>query len=68
MFEAEFCAAGQKRVREQERDLLLRSEAEKAGIPWERLKLAILSSRYLEYRRLRLSHELPNIPPKLRRE
>lgn len=66
MFEAEFCPAEQKRERERARDTLLQSEAARAGIPWERLKLAILSSRYPEYRRNRLAHELPSVPPKLR--
>ena len=66
MFEAEFCSAEQKRAREQARDTLLQSEADRAGILYERLKLAILSSRYREYRRLRLARELPSVPPKLR--
>ena len=66
MFDAEFCSAEQKRAREQARDTLLQSEADRAGILYERLKLAILSSRYREYRRLRLARELPSVPPKLR--
>src|SRR6185436_436754 len=50
MFQAEFCPREQKRLRELARDELLRAEADRAGIPWERLKLAILSGRYPEYR------------------
>ena len=66
MFEADVCAPGEKRARELERDSLLRTEAEKANIPVERLKLAISSSRYIEYRMQRLARELGSIPPKLR--
>ncbi len=66
MFEVEFCPPEQKWAREQARDTLLQAEAERAGILYERLKLAILSSRYQEYRRLRLARELPTVPPKLR--
>jgi len=66
MFDAEFCAPREKREREQIRDSLLRTEAERTGIPWERLKLAILSGRYSEYRRRRLAHELASVPPRLR--
>jgi hypothetical protein len=47
---------------------LLKVEAERAGLPWERLKLAILSARYPEYRRQRLAHEMPSVPPQLRGE
>ena len=65
-FEAEFCSSEQKRAREQARDILLQTEAERAGIPLERLKLAIMSNRYREYRRRRLASELPSVPPKLR--
>lgn len=68
MFDAEFCLREHKRAREQVRDALLRAEADRAGIPWERLKLAILSSRYPEYRRHRLAHEMPSVPPRLRGE
>ena len=66
IFEAEFCPPEQKRAREQARDALLQTEAERYGIAKERLKLAIQSSRYPEYRRHRLAHELPNVPPRLR--
>jgi len=66
MFEADFCPPKEKQAREQQRDMLLRVEAEKADIPWERLKFAITSSRYIEYRRHRLARELGSIPPKLR--
>lgn len=66
MFEAEFCPPEQKRVREQTRDNLLQAKAERAGILYERLKLAILSNRYREYRRNWLAHELPSVPPTLR--
>ena len=66
IFEAEFCLPGQKRAREQARDALLRVEAERAGIAAERLKIAILSSRYPEYRRRRLAREMPSVPPRVR--
>ena len=66
MFEAEFCPPEHKQAREQARDALLKSEAERVGIQWERLKFAIQSRRYVEYRRHRLAHELPSVPPKLR--
>ena len=66
MFEAEFCAPEQKRSIEQARDALLKAETERSGIPADRLKLAILSSRYPKYRRHRLAHELPSVPPGLR--
>jgi hypothetical protein len=66
MFGAEFCPRSEKHTRERTRDTLLQSEADRSGIPWERLKLAILSSRYAEYRRQRLAHELPSVPPKFR--
>ena len=66
IFEAEFCPPEQKRAREQARDALLQTEAERSGIAKERLKLAILSSRYPEYRRHRSAHELPSVPPRLR--
>jgi len=65
IFEAEFCPPEQKRFREHTRDTLLQAKAEKAGIPWERRKLAV-AGRYLEYRRHRLAHELPGVPPKFR--
>ncbi|MBI4326450.1 MAG: hypothetical protein HY674_14470 [Chloroflexi bacterium] len=68
MFEAEFCLPEQKRALEQARDALLRAEADRAGIPRERLKIAILSSRYSEYRRQRLAREMPGVPPRLRGE
>ena len=41
MFEAEFCPPEHKQAREQARDALLKSEAERVGIQWERLKFAI---------------------------
>jgi hypothetical protein len=66
MFEAEFSAPEQKHNRERVRDKLLQEQAAKSHIPWERLKFAIQSSRYIEYRRNRLAHELPSVPPKLR--
>jgi hypothetical protein len=66
IFDAEFCPPGQKQAREQTRDSLLQAQAERAAIPPERLKLTILSSRYVEYRRRRLAHEMPSVPPGLR--
>ena len=66
MFEAEFCPPEQKRAREEARDVLMRVEAERTGIERERLKLAILSCRYGEYRRQRLAREMPSVPPRLR--
>jgi hypothetical protein len=66
MFEADFCQPQEKQAREKRRDELLRAQGEKADMPWERLRLAIASSRYLEYRRQRLATELGSIPPKLR--
>lgn len=66
MFDAEFCAPEAKRVREAARDALLRHAVEQSGMPIERLKLAILSSRHVEYRGQRLARELPSIPPRLR--
>jgi hypothetical protein len=66
MFEAEFCPLELKQACGQGRDTLLQLEAERAGTHWERLKRAIRSGRYREYRRQRLAHELPTIPPKLR--
>ena len=66
MFEADFCPPEQKQAREHARDILIQSEAEKTGVPWERLKFAIASSRYREYRRHRLAREMPSVPPKLR--
>ena len=66
IFEADFFPPEEKRAREEARDLLLKSEAEKVGMPWERLKMAILSGRYLQYRRHRLAHELPSVPPRSR--
>ncbi len=68
MFEAEFCAPTEKQVREADRDTLLHQASEQCGVPVERLKLAILSNRYPEYRRRRLAHELPSVPPRLRTE
>lgn len=68
IFDAEFAASHEKHAKETIRDELLKSQAERAEIPWERLKLAILSSRYSEYRRCRLAREMPNIPPPLRSE
>ena len=65
-FDAEFCPPQEKRSREIALDTLLQKEAERVGIPSERLKLAILSSRYRDYRRLRLANELPQVPPRLR--
>ena len=55
MFEADFCPPEQKQARERARDVLIQSEADKSGIPRERLKFAIASSRYREYRRHRLA-------------
>ena len=66
MFEVEFCPPREKRAREKTRDGLLQIEAERSGVALERLKLAIHSSRYLEYRRQRLARELPSIPPRVR--
>lgn len=66
IFEAEFCPPEQKRAQEQARDALLQAEADRTGIAIVRLKLAILSSRYPEYRRHRLAHEMPSVPPRLR--
>ena len=68
IFEAEFCSPGEKRTREEARDALLRTEAERARVPMERLMLALLSSRYPTYRRNRLAHELPSVPPNVRRQ
>ena len=68
IFEAEFCPPGEKRAREEARDALLKMEANRVNMPAERLRLAILSSRYPAYRRNRLSHELPSVPPKVRRQ
>jgi len=68
IFEAEFCPPGEKRAREQARDALLQMEAERVTMPAERLKLAILSSRYPAYRRNRLARELLSVPPKVRRQ
>ncbi|PWU09785.1 MAG: hypothetical protein C5B50_26670 [Verrucomicrobia bacterium] len=66
MFEAEFCPNEQKHARELARDTLLQAIAVRTGIPIERLKLAITSGRYIEYRRQRLAREMPSVPPKFR--
>ena len=68
MFEAEFCAPEHKHAREQARDALLNATAGRTHLPVERLKLAVLSGRYLAYRRRRLARELPSVPPPLRGE
>ena len=68
MFEAEFCAPEEKQAREQARDALLKLTVERTLVPIERLKLAILSVRYREYRQQRLARELPSVPPRLRGE
>jgi hypothetical protein len=68
MFEAEFCGPEEKQAREQVRDALLSATAERTRIPVKRLKLAIQSERYREYRRQRLARELPSVPPRLRGE
>lgn len=44
MFEAEFATPREKHAKMQARDALLQLKAEAAGIPWERLKLAIVSA------------------------
>ena len=68
MFEAEFCPPEEKQARLQAREKLLPTESERTRIPVERLKMAILTSRYPESRRQRLANELPSIPPRLRNQ
>lgn len=66
LFDAEFCERAEKETRVARAEALLATEAERAGIPIDRLKQAIRCGRYSAYRRARLARELPTVPPRLR--